>query len=104
MEERSVTHETVLVEKREGVGLVTLNRPDVLNALSTQLVRELDAALTAYEADDDVRCVVLTGAGDRAFSAGADIHEMVGLSEEEVQRRQELRHAATWRLADYEKP
>lgn len=95
---------TIRAEQRDGVGLITLNRPDVLNALSTQLLGELDAALAAFERDDGVACVILTGAGDRAFSAGADIHEMVGLSEEEQQRRNELRNGYVWRLADYSKP
>jgi 2-(1,2-epoxy-1,2-dihydrophenyl)acetyl-CoA isomerase len=56
--------------------VITLNRPQRLNALSTSLRRELRAALTSFEDDDDVRCIVITGSGDKAFSAGADIYEM----------------------------
>ncbi len=59
----------------DGVLLIRLHRPDALNALSTALLEELTAALDAAEADDAVRCVVLTGS-DRAFAAGADIKEM----------------------------
>ncbi len=68
----------VLVSRpRPGVLLVTLNRPDKRNALSTPLVTELAEALARAAADDDVRCIVMTG-DDRAFSAGADIKEMAG--------------------------
>ena len=56
------------------VAVVTLNRPEVLNALNLQLVRELDEFVTEAEQDDSVGAIVITGAGDRAFSAGADIH------------------------------
>lgn len=69
-------YENILVEKLEGgVGLVRLNRPQVLNALSSGLVRELMDALRAFDADDEVGCIVITGS-DRAFAAGADIKEM----------------------------
>jgi hypothetical protein len=81
-----------------------LNRPDKLNALSFPLVRELDEALTEYEKDDDIKAVILTGAGDRAFSAGADIHEMAGLSNDELATRQEVRGRATWHIATFAKP
>jgi enoyl-CoA hydratase len=67
--------ETILVETRGRVGLLTLNRPQALNALNAQLTREVAAALAAFEADTDVGCVVLTGSS-RAFAAGADIKEM----------------------------
>jgi enoyl-CoA hydratase len=60
----------------EGVALVTLNRPEVLNALDYTTLGELVAALDELDVDESVRCVVITGAGDRAFAAGADIKEM----------------------------
>ena len=66
----------VLVEKADGVALVTLNRPEAMNALSTGLRAALYRAMTDVEADADVRCVVLTGAGDRAFTAGLDLKEL----------------------------
>jgi enoyl-CoA hydratase/carnithine racemase len=69
-----MTYETILAEAEDGVGLITLNRPDKLNAMNRLLNRELLAAVKAFEADDGVGCIVLTGAG-RAFSAGGDIHE-----------------------------
>jgi enoyl-CoA hydratase len=60
----------------EGVALVTLDRPDQLNALSFELLRQLVEALEQLDHDDACRCIVITGAGDRAFAAGADIREM----------------------------
>jgi enoyl-CoA hydratase len=69
-------YETILVEKRGPVGLVTLNRPKALNALNQQMVGEIEAALTAFDADEAVACTVLTGS-DKAFAAGADIKEMM---------------------------
>ena len=72
-----MTYETLIVEIAEGVALVRLNRPKALNALNTQLLGELAAALTAADADPAVRCIVLTGS-DKAFAAGADIKEMSG--------------------------
>jgi enoyl-CoA hydratase len=73
------TYETLLVETHEQVVLVRLNRPDALNALNTQLVRELNMVLDATEADANVGCVVITGS-DKAFAAGADIREMENLT------------------------
>jgi enoyl-CoA hydratase len=66
----------ILVERDAGVATVTLNRPEAMNALSTALRSQLYHAMTAIEADDSVRCVILTGAGDRAFTAGLDLKEL----------------------------
>jgi enoyl-CoA hydratase/carnithine racemase len=72
----------VLFDKPEkGVGVLTLNRPEKLNALSTALLEELSAALDVAEADPDVRIVIVTGAGEKAFAAGADIAEYRGRRE-----------------------
>jgi enoyl-CoA hydratase/carnithine racemase len=71
-----MSYETLIVETpQDGVRLIRLNRPEALNALNSQLLSELAGALDAAEADEAVRCVVLTGS-DRAFAAGADIKEM----------------------------
>ena len=67
-------YEHILVEKEDGVGVITLNRPEVLNAMNRKLSAELRDAVKAMDADDEVGCIVITGAG-RAFSAGGDIHE-----------------------------
>lgn len=70
----------LLVEKGEGVATVTINRPDVLNALNILTLEELHAALKNLEADEEVRVIIITGSGDRAFVAGADVAEMKDMS------------------------
>ena len=70
-----MAYECILTEVEDGVGIITLNRPEVLNAMNRQLVREMHHAMHAFEADDSVGCIVFTGAGEKAFSAGGDIHE-----------------------------
>ena len=65
----------ILVDTEDGVGIVTLNRPDVLNAMNRKLSHELHEAVKALEADDGIGCIVITGSGEKAFSAGGDIHE-----------------------------
>jgi len=70
-----MSYENILVDTRGAVGLITLNRPQALNALCDALVRELGQALDAFEADDAIGAIVLTGS-DKAFAAGADIKEM----------------------------
>src|SRR3954465_8069413 len=70
-----MTYENILVETHGHVGLIKLNRPKALNALSDALVTELAIAVDAFEADDEIGCIVLTGS-ERAFAAGADIKEM----------------------------
>ena len=72
-----MSYEDIVVTKDEGVGIIRLNRPKVLNALSKRLYREVDAAISDMEADADIKAVIFTGTGERAFSAGADIHEQV---------------------------
>ena len=68
-------YNTILVEQRGAVTLVTLNRPQALNALNSEVLRELIAAFAAYDSDPEQRCLVLTGS-EKAFAAGADIKEM----------------------------
>ena len=70
-----MAYQNILVETKGAVGIVTLNRPDALNALNKALMDELTAALDAYEADEDIHCIVITGS-QKAFAAGADIKEM----------------------------
>ena len=70
-----MTYETILVETRGKVGLITLNRPQALNALNGQLVAEMGKAIDAFEADDAIGAIVVTGS-EKAFAAGADIKEM----------------------------
>ena len=71
-----MSYQNLLVESRDGVAFVTINRPDKLNALNDATVAEIDAAFAAIAADPATRGVVLTGAGEKAFVAGADIAEL----------------------------
>ncbi len=74
-----MAYQTLIVEIEDYTCLVRLNRPDALNALNTTLMRELAEALTAAEANDKIRCIVLTGS-EKAFAAGADVKEMADKS------------------------
>jgi len=72
----SERYENLLVEKRDGVAVVTVNRPDKLNALNDRTMAELDSVFAGLAADQTVRGVLLTGSGEKAFVAGADIGEL----------------------------
>jgi enoyl-CoA hydratase len=74
--ETAMSFETILVETKGAVTLITLNRPQALNALNSQVLADLIDAFAAFEADPSQRCAVLTGSGEKAFAAGADIKEM----------------------------
>lgn len=75
-----MSYEHLIVEREGAVAVVTLNRPTVLNALDSATLTELHDAVTALGADDGVRAIVLTGAGEKSFVAGADINELARLS------------------------
>ncbi len=70
----------VETKTEEGVGVVTINRPEALNAINSDVMEGLLQAVAAFDADDAIGCIVLTGAGDKAFVAGADIKEMASKS------------------------
>ena len=72
-----MSYETIIVETKGKVGIIRLNRPQALNALNAQVNAELTAAIDAFEADDAIGCVIITGS-EKAFAAGADIKEMAG--------------------------
>ncbi|MGI9370920.1 MAG: enoyl-CoA hydratase [Hyphomicrobiales bacterium] len=74
-----MAYETIIVETKGKVGLITLNRPDVLNALNSTVIGELLQALDGFGSDEKIGCVVLTGS-EKAFAAGADIKEMQNMS------------------------
>ncbi len=71
-----MAYDNIKYEKRDGIAYITFNRPDKLNALNRKTVEELGAALDDARADDAVRVLILTGAGEKAFVAGADINEL----------------------------
>lgn len=78
-----MTFETILVETRERVGLIRLNRPEALNALNGVLLHELMDVLKSFDADDDIGAMVITGS-EKAFAAGADIKQMSDASAVEM--------------------
>jgi enoyl-CoA hydratase len=75
-----MTYEHIVVEISDGVALLTLNRPKVLNALNAALFSELDSTLDAFASDDSIRAIIITGSGEKAFAAGADIQELAAVS------------------------
>lgn len=96
-------YETILLEKRDKVALLTINRPDKMNALNQQVRNEVCAALDELAADDSVRVLVITGAGEKSFIAGADINEFAGrtaLAQREVMAARTIFSA----VADFPKP
>ena len=78
-----MNYQTIIVETKGRVGVIRLNRPQALNALNSSLNAELVAAIAAFDADDAVGCILLTGS-DKAFAAGADIKEMASMSAVDV--------------------
>ena len=74
-----MAYETILTSREGMLGIITLNRPQAMNALNSKLVTELISALDEFEKDEGVRCLVIAGS-ERAFSAGADIHEMENMT------------------------
>ena len=85
-----MTFENLLIERDGAVAVVTLNRPAVLNALNAQTLAELAAVMAELKGDAGVRAVVLTGAGEKSFVAGADINELAVLSP--VEGKERARH------------
>jgi enoyl-CoA hydratase/carnithine racemase len=102
--EKPMGYQNILTERVDKIAVITMNRPEKLNALSYELACEIDEELTKIESDDEVRAVILTGAGPRAFSAGGDIMQMVKSTPEEMAARTETRREANWRLATFNKP
>jgi len=78
-----MTYETILIERVEKVGLITLNRPNAMNALNGVLMTELINALSAFDADEQIGAIVIAG-NERVFAAGADISEMAKMSSVEM--------------------
>jgi enoyl-CoA hydratase/carnithine racemase len=99
-----MTYQNILTERIDKIDLITLNRPEKLNAMSFELACDLNEELTKVEDDDEVRVVILTGAGPRAFSSGGDIIQMVGMTSEELAARSEFRSQINWHIATFRKP
>lgn len=100
-----MAYTNILVEAAGPVATITINRPAVLNALNRATTGEIGAALAALEADGSVRVVVITGAGERAFAAGADINELrATASANEGRRFSELSHRLGLQIGEMDKP
>lgn len=97
----AMAYEHILVEVEAPIATVTLNRPKVLNALSPDLIREVSVALSEFEADENVRAVVLTG-GPKVFAAGADISDMADRTSVDQLRRDQTGRWAV--IAAFTKP
>jgi enoyl-CoA hydratase/carnithine racemase len=102
--EDALMQPAVLVERRGGTLLLTLNRPDRLNALSLELVQAFEAALTAAAADPSWRVCLLAAAGDKGFCAGADLKERATMSEEQVRQFVPRLQALASQLSSLDRP
>lgn len=94
----------IILEKSEHLAIVTINRPKALNALNSETLKDLDVVLDDLEKDNNIYCVILTGSGEKAFVAGADISEMKDLSEEEGRNFGLLGNKVFRRLEKLDKP
>ena len=99
-----MTFETLLLETRDHVALLTLNRPKVLNALNSTVFDELETALRTLAADASVRVILITGSGEKAFAAGADINELAGTDAASGQAKSLRGQAVFRRLETCRKP
>ena len=94
----------VILEKEGHLAIVTINRPKALNALNSETLKELDVIIEDLENDNEIYAVILTGAGDKAFVAGADISEMKDLNEDQGREFGILGNKVFRRLEDLNKP
>lgn len=81
-----MSFENLLVSAEGGIGTITINRPTKLNALNRATINELNEAITVYDTDADVKVIIITGSGEKAFVAGADIAEFANFTEEEGEK------------------
>jgi enoyl-CoA hydratase/carnithine racemase len=98
----------ILVDNEDGVAVITLDRPDVLNAMNTKLSAELHDAVLQANADDEIGCIVITGSGEKAFTAGGDIHEQrendVKLTQDELDAKRDVYMKSAFEVSVSKKP
>jgi enoyl-CoA hydratase len=99
-----VEYKNLLLSKDDGIGIVTINRPQVLNALNTEVYSELNAMFTEIEHDPEIRVVIITGAGGKAFAAGVDILEMKDKNSVDISRFITVARWAGDRIYNLSKP
>ena len=93
-------YQNILIKKNESVQIITINRPKQLNALNKQTINELNTAILKAEKDTSVRVIVITGAGEKAFIAGADIKEFASFSKEEGKKLSKEGHQKLFNLIE----
>lgn len=96
--------ENILVEKKPPVGIITINRPEQMNALNSKTMMEIYGAVGELSSSEDIRVLVLTGSGKKAFVAGADIKEMVNLSVTQARAFSELGHRLCTAIEEIQQP
>jgi enoyl-CoA hydratase/carnithine racemase len=102
--EMAISDKLQIAQPSPGIVVLTLNRPEVMNAIDMELFELLYSALDELERDDTARVIVLTGAGERAFSAGFDIHEMAAFDADAMATAFARRDKLFWRIANHRKP
>jgi enoyl-CoA hydratase len=102
--ENKMGFKCIVYEKNKGVATITLNRPEALNAFSKEVVEEILDALEDVKKDENVRVVILTGAGEKAFSAGGDIKSMVGMTALKARELSRMGEKLCLALENLEKP
>lgn len=104
-EKSAKNEEVVLLSKREHIAVVTLNRPEAMNSLNSAVFSGLKKIIDEMEKDDDIRAIIITGAGDKAFCAGIDLRERKGMSSKEVNSlRSDIIFPCFKSLEDMKKP
>ncbi len=99
-----MAYSTLLVENRDGIALITISRPDKLNALNNAVIGELDQVASRIHAEDAIRAVIITGAGEKAFVAGADIGELAQCSPSQARELSEKGNRVFRRIEQCGKP
>ena len=93
-----MVYKNLKIEKKEGIATVIINRPEVLNALNKDTISEIAAAVDELDADKKIKVAILTGEGDKAFIAGADIKQMAGMTSLEAKKFAELGHNMLFKI------
>jgi enoyl-CoA hydratase len=99
-----MTYKNLLTKKGDGIGWITINRPDKLNAMNVETIEELKTAFQEFESDPEARAVILTGTGEKAFVAGADISEFAHLDAERGRNFSRQGQALTRTIENFPKP
>ena len=94
----------IKLDREDAIAIVTINRPEKLNAMNIDVITELGSVMDDLDKDDDVRCVIITGSGEKAFSAGADIEYMSKITPLEAERYARIGHATMDKIEQLDKP